>query len=144
YGPAESNGESAINTLVDSVRKAAGGASVKMDNWATRYPTHAEDIARVLVDLSDKSQHAEIPSILHFSSQQLFTKYTICELFAKLHSPPLDLSGGGLVSVDVGPGPGETIRPRDCHLSNREIEKLGINTATVDFEAWWREYLGKA
>ncbi|GAA5824175.1 hypothetical protein JCM11251_001552 [Rhodosporidiobolus azoricus] len=144
YGEAESHSESAINTLVDSTRKAASGSSVKMDNWATRYPTYVGDIARVLVELADKSQNQQIPAVLHFSAQQLFTKYTICQLFARLHNPPLDLCSGGLVSVDVGPGPGETIRPRDCHLSNREIENLGINTKTVDFESWWKQYLSKA
>ncbi|GAA6027212.1 hypothetical protein JCM8097_002489 [Rhodosporidiobolus ruineniae] len=140
YGPAESNSESAINILLDSVRAAAGGKSTKMDDWATRYPTHVEDIARVLVDLVDKSQHTEIPSILHFSSQKLYTKYTISQLFASLHSPPLEL-GDNLVQVTEGPKPGETIRPRDCHLSNREIEKLGIDTTTMDFEQWWKEYI---
>lgn len=64
-----------------------------------------------------KSTSAAIPPILHFSAQQLFTKYTITELFARLHHPPLDL-GDNLVRVSVGPKPGETIRPRDCHLSN--------------------------
>ncbi|GJN89313.1 hypothetical protein Rhopal_002293-T1 [Rhodotorula paludigena] len=140
YGNAESHSESAINTLVDSAKKAASGQAVKMDDWATRYPTNVEDIARVLVDLSVKSTSAAIPPILHFSAQQLFTKYTITELFARLHHPPLDL-GDNLVRVSEGPKPGETIRPRDCHLSNRAIEALGIDTNTVDFEQWWTTYL---
>ncbi|GAA6012015.1 hypothetical protein JCM10207_003461 [Rhodosporidiobolus poonsookiae] len=140
YGEAESHSESAVNVLVDATKNAAGGQQVKMDNWATRYPTYVGDIARVLVELSEKSLTDPVPAILHFSSQQLYTKYTITQLFARLHSPQLDL-GDNLVSVDEGPKPGETIRPRDCHLSNREIAKL-VNTETVDFEQWWREYLG--
>ncbi|GAA5978718.1 hypothetical protein JCM11641_006153 [Rhodosporidiobolus odoratus] len=155
YGPAESNSESAINTLLDATRNAATGKSVKMDNWATRYPTNVSDIARVLVELSDKASHTPIPAILHFSAQQLYTKKTICDLFARLHSPPLNL-GDDMVSVDEGPKPGETIRPIDCHLSNqklmlsfdrtmqREIGKLGINVQTVDFESWWAEYIPQA
>ncbi|TNY20496.1 RmlD-like substrate binding domain-containing protein [Rhodotorula diobovata] len=140
YGKAESHSESAINTLVDAVRKAAGGQQVKMDDWATRYPTNVADVARVLVDLADKSTSTTLPSVLHFSAQQEHTKYTIAQLFAALHTPPLEL-GDRLVRVSEGPKPGETVRPRDCHLSNRAIEALGIDTTAVDLEAWWREYL---
>jgi S-adenosylmethionine synthetase len=88
-----------------------------MDDWATRYPTNVTDVARVLVDLAAKSTSTQLPHILHFSAQQLYTKYSISLLFAKLHNPPLEL-GDNLVRVTDGPKPGETIRPRDCHLSN--------------------------
>lgn len=48
YGPAESNAESAVNVLMDSVYKAQEeGAKIKMDHWALRYPTNTEDVARV-------------------------------------------------------------------------------------------------
>lgn len=58
----------------------------------------------------------EIPSILSFSAQPAMTKYDICKVFARLGSPSLDTAN--LVPVDDGPGPGETIRPRDCWMSN--------------------------
>ena len=48
YGEAESPGESAVNVLMESVWKAQeGGAGVKMDAWALRYPTNTEDVGRV-------------------------------------------------------------------------------------------------
>lgn len=48
YGPAESNAESAVNVLMDSVLKAQQeGAEISMDHWALRYPTNTEDVARV-------------------------------------------------------------------------------------------------
>ncbi|GAA5989543.1 hypothetical protein JCM10908_000524 [Rhodotorula pacifica] len=140
YGRAESNSESAINVLVDAVLKAAAGTPVKMDNWAIRNPTCVEDIARVLRDLAVKSQEAAIPPILHFSAQQMYTKYDMAKIFARVHEPALEV-GDNLVRVDDGPKPGQTVRPRDCHLSNRAIEALGIETSTVDFESWWRAYL---
>ncbi|BGP55459.1 hypothetical protein JCM8202v2_003063 [Rhodotorula sphaerocarpa] len=141
YGKAESNSESAINVLVDAVRKAADGNAMKMDNWAARNPTCVEDIARVLRDLAVKSQQdVAIPPILHFSAQQVFTKYEMATILAQAHSPPLDTQDN-LMRVDEGPKPGETVRPKDCHLSNRAIESLGINTHTVDFTTWWQEYL---
>lgn len=141
YGKVESNGESAINVLVDSVRKAAEGTPVKMDNWAARNPTCTRDIGRVLRDLAGKrdsqqsctvrhrpltdvlntvksqASDAEIPAILHFSAQEMFTKYDMAHIFARVHQPPLEVRDN-LVRVDEGPKPGETIRPKDCHLSN--------------------------
>jgi hypothetical protein len=48
YGPAESNAESAVNVLMDSVQKAQKeGVKISMDHWALRYPTNTEDVARV-------------------------------------------------------------------------------------------------
>lgn len=76
YGKAESHSESAINVLVESVRKAARGESVKMDNWAKRYPTNVADIARVLVELagacrlSPRSQFSSRPDSPLFSRTQ--------------------------------------------------------------------------
>ncbi|GAA5874147.1 hypothetical protein JCM3774_006751 [Rhodotorula dairenensis] len=142
YGPAESNSESAINVLVDAVEKAAAGTPVKMDNWAIRNPTCVQDIARVLSDLAAKSQETPIPAILHFSAQQMYTKYDMARVLARVHQPVLEIDEN-LVRVDEGPKPGETVRPKDCHLSNRAIEALGIDTSTVDFESWWRAYLSK-
>jgi len=48
YGPANTNAESAINVLMDSVMKVQqDGVGVKMDHWALRFPTNTEDVARV-------------------------------------------------------------------------------------------------
>lgn len=48
YGEAKTNGESAVNGLMDSVWKAQEkDAKVKMDHWALRYPTNTEDVGRV-------------------------------------------------------------------------------------------------
>ena len=48
YGKAETPAESAVNILLDTVKKAQeGGPPIKMDHWALRYPTNTEDVARV-------------------------------------------------------------------------------------------------
>lgn len=87
YGKAEHNSESAVNVLVDGVRKAATGEQVKMDDWATRYPTLVDDVAKVLEGLVGTCSHfargeeAELsaaldkplPPRLNFSSQKLYT-----------------------------------------------------------------------
>jgi len=47
YGEAESPADSAVNILMDTVKKAHDGVKVKMDHWSLRYPTNTEDVARV-------------------------------------------------------------------------------------------------
>ena len=47
YGEAESNSESAVNTLMDAVWKVQEQKGVKVDHWAIRYPTNTEDVGRV-------------------------------------------------------------------------------------------------
>ncbi|POW11962.1 hypothetical protein PSHT_08226, partial [Puccinia striiformis] len=123
YGKAESNKESAINILLDGVKKAAEGQRVLMDDWATRFPTLVEDVAKVLVALAEYKE--PLPPILHFSSEKEYTKYTISLAFAKL----LKLSDShikNLVPQSDPPQParGETMRPRDCRLSNRALSSL--------------------
>jgi len=53
YGKAESPAESAVNVLMDSVKKSQqAGAKIKMDHWSLRYPTNTEDVARVCRGMS--------------------------------------------------------------------------------------------
>lgn len=72
--------------------------------------------ADVSIGSTDKSITATLPPILSFSAQPDFTKYDICLLLASAHPTPLDLTK--LVPVNDGPKEGETIRPRDCWMSN--------------------------
>ena len=54
YGPTdpkENNKESAVNILMDSLWKSQK-ETVKMDDWAIRYPTNVEDVARVCLDIA--------------------------------------------------------------------------------------------
>jgi dTDP-4-dehydrorhamnose reductase len=49
YGNAETPAESAVNVLLDTLwASQQGGAKIKMDHWALRYPTNTEDCGRVL------------------------------------------------------------------------------------------------
>ncbi|KAG2182520.1 hypothetical protein INT43_007451 [Umbelopsis isabellina] len=135
YGNTEFNGESAVNLLVDSVLDQSKPA--KMDNVAIRYPTNVEDVARVLADLTSAKleQNKDISGVYHFSGQKPYTKYDMCEVFAKAYHIPMD----HVQAVDTSSDPGAASRPKDSHLSNSRLEQAGINTYNVDFEAWWNK-----
>ena len=140
YGKAEEPRESAVNILMDSLWRAQEkDVKIKMDDWAQRYPTNTEDVARVCLDLTVKyldNQDAlsSMPKILQFSSEDRFTKYEICRLFAEIMGLPVD----GVVA-DKGGGDTKTSvqRPYDTHLSTQGLKHIGINVRTQDFQAWW-------
>jgi S-adenosylmethionine synthetase len=103
-----------------------------------------EDVARVCLDVAKlytSSPHPEkLPRVLQFSSEDRMTKYEITQTFAEIMALPMD---GIVADKDGGkPGPDGTLRPYDCHLDTSELQKLGIDIATVDFVAWWRRWVG--
>lgn len=92
--------------------------------------------------LDRKSNDKELPPILQFSGSQghPVTKYDICITFARI----LGIDGVETLLEPVRQGnlPGETRRPRDCHLSNSKLESLGIDAGEEQsFESWFKEYL---
>ncbi|TVY84314.1 Methionine adenosyltransferase 2 subunit beta, partial [Lachnellula suecica] len=138
YGEAERPGESAVNVLMESVEKCQK-ESVTMDAWALRYPTNTEDVARVCQDVATKyletEDKASLPTTLQFSSEDKFTKYEICELFAEIMGLPLD----GMTANTEGNGTNASVqRPYDCHLSTKALKDIGIEVHTQDFKGWWR------
>lgn len=87
YGKAEESSESAINILMDVLRKSQNmGANISMDDWALRYPTNIEDVGRVCLDVATKylDEGRRLPKILQFSSEQKFTKVWLFEPFVPL------------------------------------------------------------
>lgn len=140
YGTANENSESAVNTLVDSVWKAQdGNAGAKMDDWALRYPTNTEDVARVLRDivikyLKERGHILQLPKILQYSSEDRMTKYEMCEKFAEILDVPLN----GMIQNKEGNDPNASVqRPYDTHLSTQVLKDLGIDVRTVGFVEWW-------
>ncbi|KAL8923420.1 MAG: hypothetical protein Q9172_003117, partial [Xanthocarpia lactea] len=142
YGPAEHNAESAINVLIDAVWKAQDkdddAQPLPMDNWSLRYPTNTTDVARVILDIAIKYLAAEaarvaMPKILHFSAEQRFTKYQICEIFAEILGLPL----GGMIAKGEDKD-AKPVRPYDTHLSNKVLRDLGVDVRAVDFGDWWK------
>lgn len=90
------------------------------------------DVAATYLSIQDK---AGLPRILQFSSEDRFTKYEICELFAQIMGLTLE----GMEPNAQGNDPNASVqRPYDCHLSTRALQELGIDVATQDFVGWWR------
>jgi dTDP-4-dehydrorhamnose reductase len=140
YGPAEKHNESAVNVILDAVENAKDpNASVKMDNWAQRYPTNTEDVGRVCNDIAvryikQKGKVKSLPKILQFSSEDRMTKYEMAQKFAQI----LDVQIPGMIANKEGNDPRSPIqRPFDTKLSTKELRDLGINIRTQDFDTWW-------
>ncbi|KAL1730544.1 hypothetical protein EV714DRAFT_284024 [Schizophyllum commune] len=142
YGPIPSgkNSESAINILLDIV-KDQSGKTYKMDHYAVRYPTNVLDIGKFLEKISGAL--ADVPRIVHYSASEVFTKYEICQLHAKILNLPIVH-----ITADAAEPSGASAasRPRDCKLDTSETEaflqKHGLGGLdAVNFEEWWTQFL---
>lgn len=139
YGEAKERKESAVNTLVDSVWKAQDeSANISMDDWSLRYPTNTEDVGRVCKEIAERYLGAEskgkLPSVLQYSSEECYTKYEMCKLFADI----LGLGLPGMLANKQGNDPGASVqRPYNTHLSTRTLKEVGVDAFAQDFRAWW-------
>ncbi|KAF9027956.1 NAD(P)-binding protein [Hymenopellis radicata] len=135
YGPAPKNSDSAVNILLDVVQDQSG-KTYNMDHFATRYPTNVIDIANFLVRLTDYKN--PIPPILHYSSDEPYTKYEMCLVFARL----LRLPHAHIIPDDTEPV-GATTRPKNTQLYTRETEDLSVEggLGLTGFEEWWEEHV---
>ncbi|QRW18928.1 hypothetical protein RhiXN_00334 [Rhizoctonia solani] len=135
YGPAPKNSDSAINILVDIVNDQSG-KQYTMDHYATRYPTNVLDIADFLVRLAvlDKP----LPSILHYSGTEPYTKYEICLVLAKI----LNVPHNHITPDAADPPPNLAIsRPKNTQLSLEILDNIGVEVGGRDFAIWWEQYL---
>lgn len=143
YGNCDEPHESAVNVLMSqlwtSQKLSSDDAKIKVDDYALRFPTNTGDVARVCRDLSKlyldpENSSRELPTILHFSSEDQMTKWQICQRFASIMGLPLD----GMESFRPDEEDQDGVkRPYDCHLDTSALQDLGIDTSTVGFEMWW-------
>ncbi|GAA99565.1 uncharacterized protein L969DRAFT_16868 [Mixia osmundae IAM 14324] len=139
YGDVEYPGESAVDAVLQSVKRSTKEKPARMDDWAERYPTSIDEVAQKLYAISQLlvQDTAATCSILHVQcSEAPQTKYQMARLFAKL----LGYSDENLISEASGPQPGDTPRPRDCCLSLECLRRYGIDPSvgTVSFEQYWQ------
>jgi S-adenosylmethionine synthetase len=140
YGPSETNGESAVNTILDAVDKARNAdAGLKMDDWAQRFPTNTQDVGRVCNDIAvryikDRKNLQSLPKILHFSAEERMTKYEIAQRLAKI----LGVEIPGMIANKQGNDPNAAVqRPYNTQLSTKVLKETGINVKAVGFDEWW-------
>jgi dTDP-4-dehydrorhamnose reductase len=147
YGHCEKDdpSKSAVHPLVDAIWKAQdvkpGEPKIKIDDYALRYPTATKDVGRVCLDIAKLyTQHgrADLPRILHFSSEDQYTKYGMCKLFAEeILALPIDNIEPWDPTKDDGEAKSTTVRPYNTHLDTSALKALGIDVSTQDFLAFW-------
>jgi S-adenosylmethionine synthetase len=134
-----------VHPLIDAIWEAqdikAGEPKVKVDDYALRFPTATEDVGRVCLDIAKlytQQGRTDLPRILHFSSENQYTKYGICKLFAEeILALPMDNIDPFDPSKDEHEAKSTTVRPYNTHLDTSALKELGIDTWTQDFLSWW-------
>ncbi len=115
YGHVETLSESPVTELA---AKLLEGKPFKAENWAMRYPAHAEDVSRAIALLVRSDP---VPAgIFHFAGAEQITKYGMALVIAK----ELGLDSA-LVQSDPNP-PAGAPRPKDCRLDPSRLETLGF------------------
>lgn len=103
----------------------------------TRWLPKADNVIDIAIKYlaASQSERAGLPKILQFSSEDKFTKYEICQLFAEIMGLNID----AIEPNTQGNDPNASVqRPYDCHLSTRTLKDIGIDVSTQDFTGWWR------
>lgn len=127
-----------VKQIVESQNIKEGEAKIKTDDYAQRYPTATQDVARAVVDLSrlySQTTDKELPRVLHFTSDTAYTRYQMAEMLAEILGLPLD----GMVRWDPTKDEvmSDTPRPYDTHLDTSLLRELDIDDTTGDFIGWW-------
>lgn len=125
YGEVESLSESSLTVLAEAMLAAPRGERLRMEHWATRYPTHTDDVAEVLRQMTAyRLEHPGFSGIFHWSADEPMTKYDIALAFA----PLIGFDPARLVA-DATPPQGAP-RPKDSHLDTSDLERLDIGQRT--------------
>ena len=139
YGNEQNLTESAVLSIAAGISRNSESFH---DNEAVRYPTHVEDVARVIACLAEllkkeNSSAEEITGrIFHWSGESPFTKYEIALLMSGIMN--IDKS---LIKPAV-PDPNAAPRPKNSHLDTSDLRKLGIASETC-FKASLEEALSR-
>jgi dTDP-4-dehydrorhamnose reductase len=118
-GDQESLDESAITGLLKTARASVGaGVPVAVDNWASRYPIHVDDVSAVIHSLClRKKSFCAFFGTFHLCGAERVTKFDMAKLFAKL-----DGVEPNLVPNDSEPSGAK--RPKDARLDCRALQLM--------------------
>jgi len=120
YGRVESLAESPVTELA---ARLLDGREFSVEDWAMRYPAHADDVARAVALIAGQLAQASsrgVGGTYHFASGEQFTKYGMALVIAK----ELALAAH-LIHPDPNP-PSGAPRPRDCRLDASRLNSLGF------------------
>lgn len=140
YGKVEYVGEGAVDAILQIVLDKSGKI-VKVDDYQKRYPTHVEDVARVLKFMVEKyiEKPGSISGIYHWSGTELFTKYKIAQLMGEVFSIPTNQ----LQPDSEPPKPGAVVlRPADAQLTCDRLISLGVEKNCWTFREAVKECFG--
>ena len=117
YGEVEKWGESSV---LDVVPRLQFGESLKLDDWATRFPTYTGDVALAIAAMTKHlASQKDLPGgIYHFSGDEALSKYAMTGVIQAV---------GGFDSELVPvPSPPATAapRPRNAQLSCDKLDRL--------------------
>ena len=120
YGRVENLAESPVTELAARLLQ---GKPFNAEDWAMRYPAHADDVARAVALVAAQLMRAGVGGIYHFAGREQFTKYAMACVIAGVLGvdPQLALS-------DPRPPPGAP-RPKDCRLDASRLAALGFAPA---------------
>lgn len=130
YGDVETLSESPVTELAI---KLLDRQPFTVENWASRYPAHAEDVARAVVLISRRLLEGA-GGVYHFAGTERFTKYEMARIMAKILKMPETI-----VQADDRP-PAGAPRPKDCRLDGSRLQALGFK-ASIRFEEGIRRTL---
>lgn len=120
YGRVESLGESPVTELAAKVLK---GQPFMAEDWAMRYPAHADDVARALALIAAQLMRAGVGGVYHFAGSEQLTKYAMARVIAGVLGVDPQI-----VASDPSPPPGAP-RPKDCRLDASRLGALGFAPA---------------
>lgn len=116
YGRVESLAESPVTELA---AKVFAGKPFKAEDWASRYPAHADDVARAIALVCGRLARGE-GGVYHFAGAEMLTKFGMARVIAAAFGFDPDL-----VESDPRP-PAGAPRPKDCRLDDSRLRSLGF------------------
>ncbi len=120
YGEVENWAESAVTSIALALQQ---DPIPPLDHWATRYPTHVEDVASLCLQMVEyKTLEEGFRGIFQWSGNEPFTKYEMACAMA----PALDIDPDN-ISPNPEPTQGAP-RPEDCCLDTFELDSLGFGS----------------
>lgn len=132
YGRVENLAESPVTELATKILQ---GKAFKAEDWAMRYPAHADDVARATASIARRLMDPKVcdaGGIFHFAGNEQLTKYAMAQIIADALGASRDL-----IQADPNP-PAGAPRPKDCRLDPARLVSLGF-TPSIRFAEGIRE-----